>query len=394
MSKVARRVFAHWPRFFFFTFLLVLLRPQDPLHYLFFLLGFFVPLSHRGQLRPLYLWLGWSFFSALCASEPSSALVAWGEECVVAGAGFAAGLYGRQDRRWLWALQVAGWLMGGMILIQAAAAPPFPRGWVAHAERGVLPFRVTGLWNNPNGTGLFLAYLLPLFLGGMEEKPARGGKIKAYMPMALTGLTVTALLFTYARTAWLAALIALIIYWGPRERVKLRRLIVILLLLVGFFPSVAGRIGPNALTSGTVDYRFTIWQETWRLVQKYPLTGGGEKELRASLRPLRVDHAHNHYLQITAEKGIPAFFLFGWLLFRFRQAACRSGGVGQDSRLLRGVAAAFGGQLVAGLAESIWAVPLGSFLFWFAFALVTAERKPVVAAEGETGKAPVKWQPG
>ena len=117
MSKVECRVLAIWPRLFFFTFFLVLLQPRDPLHYLLFLPGFFVPLSYRGQLRPLYIWLGWSFFSALCTPGSSSALLAWGGECIVAGAGFAAGLYGRQDRRWLLVLQVMGLLMGGMILV-------------------------------------------------------------------------------------------------------------------------------------------------------------------------------------------------------------------------------------------------------------------------------------
>ena len=249
-------------------------------------------------------------------------------------------------------------------------------------ERSVLPFRVTGLWNNPNLTGLFLAYLLPLFLAGAGKREARCGRSRAFLFMALTGLTATALLFTYARTAWVAAVVSLFFYWGPWEQVNRRRLIVILLLLVGLFPSVAGRIGITPLASGTVDFRFQIWQETWQLVQKYPLAGGGKNELRATLRPLRVDHAHNHYLQIAAEKGIPALLLFGWLLFRFRKAACRPERT-QDNRLLRGVQAAFFGQLVAGLAESIWAVPLGSFLFWFAFALVTAERKLVVTIEAK-----------
>lgn len=383
MSKVEGRILANWPRLFFFTFLLVLLRPQDPLHYLLFLPGCFASLSCREQLRPLYLWLGWSFFSALCAPEPSVALVAWGGECIVAGAGFAAGLSGRQDRWWLRVLQVIGWLMGGMILVQAAVAPPFPRGWVAPTERSVLPFRVTGLWYNPNQTGLFLAYLLPLFFANVEERAARGGWSRAFLTIVLAGLTATALLFTYARTAWVAALVALFYYWGPRETANRRRLIVLLFLLVGFLPSVAGRIGRNPLASGTLDYRFMIWQETWGLVQKYPLAGGGKKELQATLRPLRVDHAHNHYLQIAAEKGIPAFLLFGWLLLRFWKAACSSGQAGHDDRLTRGVKAAFTGQLVAGLAESIWAVPLGSFLFWFAFALVAAEREPMVTGEGE-----------
>lgn len=381
-----RRVLAYWPRLFFFTFVLILLQPQELLAYLFFLPAFFLPLSGRGQYRPLYLWLGWSFFSTLWAPGSASLLRTWGAEGIIAGAGYAAGLFGREDRRWLVALQVIGLLTGGLILVQAAVAPSFPPGWVAPAERGVLPFRATGLWSNPNRTGLFLAYLLPLFLAGAEEAKGKTRRRRSgvFLAMVLIGLTATALLFTYARTAWVAALVALFLYWGPREPANCRRLVAAILLLAGFMPSVAGRIGTNPLASGTVAYRFLIWQETWSLVQKYPVTGAGHHELRLALRPLRVDHVHNHYLQLAAEKGIPALLVFGWLLWRFRQSACRLGKEGRDDRLLWGVRAAFGGQLVAGLAESIWAVPLGSFFFWFAFALVTAEGKPAVTSAAET----------
>ncbi|NLM36644.1 MAG: hypothetical protein GX202_00775, partial [Firmicutes bacterium] len=100
MTGARRRALASWPRLFFYTFLLVLLRPEDPLPYLFFLPGIFFSSAFRGETRPLYLWLGWSFFSALWAPGFPASLATWGEECLVGGAGFAAGLYGRQDRRW------------------------------------------------------------------------------------------------------------------------------------------------------------------------------------------------------------------------------------------------------------------------------------------------------
>lgn len=377
MSGIARPVLRHWPRFFLYSLFFVFLAPLDPLHYLPFLPGYFVSLSYCGMVRPLYLWLGWSFFSALLAPGFPGTLLDFGREAIVAGAGFVAGLYGRQDRRWLVILVTFAFLMVGLILIQAAAAPPFPPGWVGPAERTTLPFRVTGLWHNPNLTGLFLAYLLPLLLAAAESRGKAQQRLTARLFVVLVGLTVMALIFTYSRTAWGAALASLFFYWGIREKAKLRRTLLILLLLVGFFPSVGSRLGNNPLASGTVGHRFQIWQETWGLVQKYPLTGGGKSELRALLRPLRADHAHNLYLQLAAEKGIPALLLLGWLLHRFHTAARLAEAAGMNGRLQRGVQAAFGGQLVAALAEHTWAVPLGSFLFWFAFAMVTAERRPM-----------------
>ncbi|HHT49310.1 MAG TPA: O-antigen ligase family protein [Firmicutes bacterium] len=375
MSKQAGRRQDIWACLFLFSFCLVLLRPGDPLNFLLFLPGYFFPLRYTGKIRPLYLWLGWAFFSALLAPEFPPSLHVFGQECMIATTGFYAGLYGRQDRRWVWGLILVGFLMAGLIFIQAAMAPPYPLSWAHPAERLLLPFRVTGLWKNPNRTGLFLALLLPLLGAVLEETDGHWRRL--LLPGVLFALAVPALLFTYSRTAWTAALASLVFYWGRREKGNLRRLFCLVLLLIGFFPSLVARLGPNPFQSATLRYRFLIWQETWALVQKYPLTGGGGSELRLALRSLRADHAHNHYLQLAAEKGLPVLLLFTGLVFRILRIPFRPKGPREDCCLQRGMQGALVGQLVAGLTESLWVVPLDLFLFWFGFAFITAEEKPV-----------------
>ena len=372
MNKIDRRTPAFWPQIFIFTFFLVLLRPADSLSFILFLPGLFIQ-SRTEKIRPLFLWLGWSFFSACLSPDLAASLLDFSRESILAFAGFSAGVYGQKDRRWLWVFQIWAALTIGLILLQAVVAPPFPPSWVGSNAGARLPFRATGLWNNPNRTGLFLAFLLPILLAGTTEGQTSSCRWTVPFYRGLIFLTIPALLFTYSRTAWVAALVALVFYWGRGEKAKLRRLVLIICLLMAFIPSVADRVGENPLQSETVRYRFRIWQETWALVEKYPLTGGGSRKLQTILGPLRADHAHNHYLQLAAEKGLPAVLFFGGLVYRLLKAPGRSGSSDQKLRLERGMQAAVVGQLVAGITESLWVVPLFVFLFWFGFAMITAD---------------------
>ncbi|NLY91789.1 MAG: O-antigen ligase family protein [Firmicutes bacterium] len=379
MSKPESRLSGYWLRFFLFNLCLVLLQPEVVFNFLLFLPGYLLPMQYAGAKSLLYLWLGWAYFSALFSPGFPSSLLALGHEFVLVTAGFYAGLYSRQDRRWVWVLFFIGFLMVGLIFIQAAAAPPYPPGWAGPAERAFLPFRVTGLWKNPNRTGLFLAFLLPILVAFLEAEGALTRR--TFLPGALLVLTVPALLFTYSRTAWAAALVSLVFYWGPRQKEKLRRLFGVGLLLFGFFPSVSGRIGRNPFHSATMLYRYRIWQETWALVQKYPWTGGGGNMLRAALHPLQAEHAHNHFLQLAAEKGLPAVLLFTGVVYRLLRTPLCPGDWGEDRCFRRGVQSALLGWVVAGLTESLWVVPLDLFLFWFGLAYVTAGRKTMTGEE-------------
>ncbi|HEY8392196.1 MAG TPA: O-antigen ligase family protein [Capillibacterium sp.] len=374
------RFIPYWPKLYLFALWVVLLQPEAAFNFLLFLPGALFPLQFTGAQNLFYLWSGWAYFSALFSPGFPSSLVTFGLEMIVVTAGFYAGLYARQDRRWVWIFFAAGLLTAGLSLVQAAAAPPYPPGWVSPAERAFLPFRVAGLWPNPNRTGLFLAFLFPILVAFSETEGALGCRV--FSRGALLFFIVPALLFTYSRTAWAAALVSLVFYWWPRQKRKIGRLLGAGLFVAGFFPSVAGRLGPDPFHSGTMLYRYRIWQETWRVVQNYPWTGGGGSLLRNMLRPLAAEHAHNQWLQLAAEKGLPAAVIFtviaAWI---FRAPGC-PGDRGADCPLRRGVQSALLGRLLAGFAESLWVVPLDLFLFWFGLAFVTAGGKATAGGEG------------
>jgi O-antigen ligase len=77
--------------------------------------------------------------------------------------------------------------------------------------------------------------------------------------------------------------------------------------------------------------RLNIWEDTWRLIQDHPLTGIGAGGYATVFRVyqshlpenLRADHAHNDYLQIAAELGLPAAIALTVLVWGYWGSAAR-----------------------------------------------------------------------
>lgn len=94
---------------------------------------------------------------------------------------------------------------------------------------------------------------------------------------------------------------------------------IFLLLIVLFFTTGAlvTRFGDSPSAGDiTADGRAQIWSESWQLVRAFPVTGSGLGTFERALYPFRrsmptaaVDYAHNDYLQLLAELGIPGFLL-------------------------------------------------------------------------------------
>ena len=144
------------------------------------------------------------------------------------------------------------------------------------------------------------------------------------------------------------------------------------------FPPLADRVLFISYQGNTLNYRVQIWKATWELVTKHPWTGVGRESLTfwlAHLPDFPAVHAHNHYLQIMAEKGVPALLIMLWIAYRLISNFFRD----RDSILIspmeKGIHVALLSQLVAGFTESIWVSPLPLFLFWFGVALIEGEKR-------------------
>jgi O-antigen ligase len=196
---------------------------------------------------------------------------------------------------------------------------------------------------NSNVGGSILAILLPLGLGGL----AWAWTQRRWVLIGVSVLTlipaVAALALSQNRGAWLGLGAAIVaggyLAWQVRRRrrgvlsaAKSRRidnvvLIGTALLMVGGFwvavtQPVLGRLVDNPADIGeTAMGRVAIWQSMLPLVGDYFFTGSGLQSTMMVyssyvllLHVGFLSYAHNLYLQIAIEQGIPGLLAFIWLI--------------------------------------------------------------------------------
>jgi O-antigen ligase len=136
-------------------------------------------------------------------------------------------------------------------------------------------------------------------------------------------------------------LAAAVFVGGQRRRIGVAVVIVAVgLSTVGYFAFAASEEARERVTTlGSGTGRTDIWTVAWRMVDEDPVRGVGVGNFRTAsihflLQPgaiLRdefiVDRpqvAHNSYLQVLAELGVPGLVLFGSLLIAGLMAAWRA----------------------------------------------------------------------
>jgi O-antigen ligase len=373
-----KRLKEYWERIFYALLLMAFFLPLNWAWFALFLPGlFFTSFFSSGGLFPL-LWLAWSFLSALFSPEFPFVFLEFIQEAILILAGFSAGYFCRKKSGWFLVFLLAAALIIGLNLIQAYALPTYPKSWVSDSERGAIPIRITGFFQNPNLNGIYLAYMLPLLLTGWETQGLGWGEKTKYFSGILSFLSWLVIILTFSRTAWVAAFITLVCYWFTDKKANIIRLILIVAMLFIIFPPIKERIFSLLFRENTFKYRLQIWNATWSLVKQYPCTGVGKASLThwlAHLPNYSAVHVHNHYLQIMAEKGIPALLIMLWIVYRVISVLFRERNHTCCFQMNHGICMALLSQLVAGFTESIWVSPLPLFLFWFGVALMDENRK-------------------
>jgi O-antigen ligase len=153
-------------------------------------------------------------------------------------------------------------------------------------------------------------------------------------------LFTIALLFTYVRAAWVAALggclflLALYVWRDKRLRLLYPSLLALALILVLLYPSILRTATPyvktpalqlrllslaDPLDDKSMQDRFQRWNEIWQVITAYPQGIGVGMTGAASLRyadepspaPITPD---NTYLRVLLETGWIGLLLFLWLL--------------------------------------------------------------------------------
>lgn len=239
-----------------------------------------------------------------------------------------------------------------------------------------------------------LTWIVPLCGGLMfwrgkttSERLLRWGFVCAFV------ISFASLYFGQSRFAIAGVLLTFIpmiylLFSGWRWRIVAWSVVVLLavleLMIVRNVFTPPGQPVLAARDEESVNTRFDIWVSALHMVQDYPLTGVGMNMFRE--KPIRrlypvpsftqpvLPHAHNEFLQMAADLGIPGFALFiTWYGIAF-YTLVRAFRRGKNN--LKVLVVAVAGGLLAHIFFSLGdAVALWdrlSFLLWWLFALASA----------------------
>ncbi|WP_296973844.1 O-antigen ligase [uncultured Dialister sp.] len=259
------------------------------------------------------------------------------------------------------------------------AADMEAQSWVDPERFPLLRRRMYSTLENPN---LFGAYLL-MIISVLTAFFLREGEKRRKTAFAVILLVLLlCLALTYSRGAWVslaAIVLGLTLFYD--KRFGLLFLLVPLILAV-YHGQIAERF--LSLFSGedtSVDLRFALWESTAAMIEEHPLLGVGwgtyflaypDYNFFIQEEGVLIFHAHNMYLNMLAEVGIPggmaflcAFFaqaVLAWKVYRHGEDSFdRSMGLGGVLMVMA--------MAVIGLGDHVLFSRCVSFCFWSLSAL-------------------------
>lgn len=137
-------------------------------------------------------------------------------------------------------------------------------------------------------------------------------------------LIITADIFTFTRGSYIALIMAALVILPLVSRSVIKKLIAGIFIFICLFAlvphnPVAGRFMSSFdMQEGSNQARLSNWQQALSIISDHPF-GVGIGMYSLAIDPIadyrEPIYAHNLYLDITAELGIPAVFVFALLLF-------------------------------------------------------------------------------
>ncbi|SFL68074.1 O-antigen ligase family protein [Pelosinus propionicus] len=251
--------------------------------------------------------------------------------------------------------------------------------WVDGEQFPDLKMRVFSTLENPNLLAGFLVTMMAI-ASGMGYK-AQENKYKIVYS-ALVILFGGCLILTYSRGAWLSVL-AIVAMYGMLCNRKIFWLL-LLLPVIAFFAHDAllerlmSIMNPTD-TSSTL--RLALWESTIAMIVNKPFLGIGwgaywmvypDYDFFINNPNTKIFHAHNMYLNIAAEIGIPGLITFLTIMYGHLRLALSSvrESIRWSSGIMLGIVGAIFGLIVNGFTDYVMFNIQLSMLFWLLNALI------------------------
>jgi O-antigen ligase len=196
---------------------------------------------------------------------------------------------------------------------------------------------------------------------------------KCFLLLLAAVVLLVALVFSFSRMGMISTLVSLgamaAVVWIGRRRAPVPAALIVVLLAGGVATAAWVGVGPvverfeqlpqNEPLANATQGRMALWRNSTELIRAHPWTGVGLGCFEYAFTGVQrigltyvADHAHNDYLELAAELGLPCaallFAMIFWLVFRILQAALDAA-----SSLARSLALGSLGAAVALLAHSV-----------------------------------------
>jgi O-antigen ligase len=308
---------------------------------------------------------------------------------VFAGCMFLA----RSDRaQLLWvvlALALASGVLGMAQLVTAGALTPYPS---AHSGYPV------GLFVNRNHNAVLMLVAMPVSAALASMQIARGKHQSAWVMASLSAMVVLAVTVvgTTSRMGLvllpvaIAASLVLLLHRRPPLRL-------VVLSVLGLVAVASAILASERLDrtigrfSGGSDARFDYWNDSFWALEQFGLAGTGfgtfvpvykSAESLDNVVPQVINHAHNEYLEVLLEGGLPAVVLMLAFVALITAALLRSFRDKSHSQRSTATVAAFVGILImlaASMVDYPLRMPALSAVFAVCCALLFPSQAPLAA---------------
>jgi O-antigen ligase len=300
-------------------------------------------------------------------------------------------------------------VLTGVIAWLSAALSAAAAVQVLFGERLPLDFhsgtggRVSSLLGNAEYFGTYLVLTIPLMIARALRAPA--ARFSAPLRWGLAALMILALSATQSRSGILGCVASLVVFsYLASAAPRARRWILAtgctaalgIVTVTVIRPDIGTRIWESAgIHRGTsIARRLTFWQGGLEAFGDHPLSGNGigsfERTLFAHRSPDYwvhggedvIPHAHNEYLEVAVEFGIPGLMLLAGSLALILRAGIRASakGAGRMSLIAAALVGGLAGAGVDGLASVSLRQPPVAILAWLFMGLLVS---PAIAGRGE-----------